>query len=241
MSNNPLDEEEKKREQRRETINLLKSVSPLEKKIYNAVTRAGIYVYAFLVLCSGKEGAFRLWKALSSKRHRIGLLEGAVLGPSLWVPTENGFVEKMTAPAGRWCGYDPSRLVKLRTNEEKGTGRLEAILDEYTLDETRDQNDLTPTGTYDLLDLYTLLSIDSVGIEKAERIGLVQETTYGRAFAKLGLSGYLNSIETVGAAQDKIWQVTPKGNGIVYLIPDGGEKKELPDGSPERGTLLPQF
>src|SRR3989344_5053695 len=242
MSNDPLkEEEEKEREHKREIYNRLKSMSPLWGKIYNAAIRVGVFVYAFLYLCSGKEDAVQIWRALSSKRHRIGLLEGAVLVSSLWIPQENGIVEKMAAPPGRWCGYDPSRLVKLRTSVKECTGRLEAILDEYTLDETRDQSDLTPTGTYDLLDWHTFLNIDSVGIEKAERIGLVQETTYATAFTKLGLSEYLTSIEIVGAANDKIWEVTPKGNGIVYLFNDGGEEKKLPDGSPERGSLLPQF
>jgi hypothetical protein len=74
-----------------------------------------------------------------------------------------------------------------------------------------------------------LFFLDAPPIEKIIEDGLLRETTYRDAYSRVGqFDRYRQYLALAGLLEAPIYSVTPKGNGIVYLVPDQGSSVRKP-------------
>lgn len=175
---------------------------------------------------------------LFRREYRIGLLEEAILNNEIYHPNKEATsLELRSALAGRWVSFDFRRpqefnLGDAKHERQKGEGRLSIFsLDEI---ENNDPDQYTPTLLFDLFNAEHMLSWELPSLEDAISRGYLRETTYIEAYRKVGIyERYRTSLILSGIAESPIYTVTPKGNGVVFLIKDGGRKSEKPKAVPE--------
>lgn len=76
-----------------------------------------------------------------------------------------------------------------------------------------------------------LLSFDKPSVDMLTEAGLVELTTHGQAYENVGLYGrYGKELGMRRVEDDPVFQVTPKGNTLIHIIPESGdpEPKEAP-------------
>ena len=67
-------------------------------------------------------------------------------------------------------------------------------------------------------------------IDEVLEWGYVREVTYGESFERVKqFERYKDALAFFDISDKTVYQVTPKGNGLVYLLKDGGDKKRLED------------
>ncbi len=154
----------------------------------------------------------------------MGLLEGALIENPLYVPQENGSLAVNYARAGAWVAWDIQRKSVLGRNgikqQRKGT------LGIFLPDEVRDheKGEYTPTDLLEPLSIDHFLTYESPSISYILGKGLVEETTYGRALQREGLyEKYARAMGVLNIEGKRVFQVTPKGNTLIYLLNDGGD------------------
>lgn len=192
------------------------------------------------------------------KEGRTGLLEGAILANPLYFPEDDSSIgvhssaevhdstrlDRAEAAAGRWAAYDFQRrktFGKRACSLQKG--RLMSIVTDEVAE--RSGLELTPTGSVDVLwNIDHLFCLNFPSLETVLQQELLRPTTYERAFADAGLSDrYHFSLATQGISESQVYQVTPKGNGVVYLMSDGGQphsRKNKANNPVFEGMLLPE-
>ncbi len=167
----------------------------------------------------------RYWKFLSDRRYRLGFLEGSILQNPLYVPSQDGCSLKMEKTlAGQWVGYDFERV---RKYGEKFPHSVKGKLYTFSIDEVENHpSDMfTSSDILEFFDINHLLSLDAPGIEIAEKEGLVERVTYGEAYDSAGLYGrYESALGVLNVLDDEVYRITPKGNTLVFLGGDGGDK-----------------
>ncbi len=176
---------------------------------------------------------------LLRREARIGLLGGSIIQNSLWIPEYDGndLVEHK-ATGGKWFGYD------FRREEEFGKqarpvkrGKLISLIP----DEIKPLSPLayTPTGSIHPFIYEHCLHLEMPSIDYLVENGVVEHTTYGEAFDRVGMLGrYAWNLSKRELTDLPVFQVTPKGNGIIYLDEPGGKKvtKELKE--PQKTPVL---
>lgn len=176
-------------------------------------------------------------RLLKDPEQMSGLIEGAILGPKLCYPDPNiGALIYKSAQGGLWLAHDFKRPEEFPSASKKRGVELnsEGKLFGFMLDEVRsnDAEDRTPIGKLSLLSLDHLLTFDSYTAAELVGEGMLRATTYREAYTQVGLSEYVPDLESRSLAEDKVFQVTPKGNTLVGLLPESGSA------SPKRS---PQF
>ncbi|HIG98285.1 TPA: hypothetical protein HA231_02595 [Candidatus Woesearchaeota archaeon] len=170
------------------------------------------------------------WQFLLNRRYRIGLLEDSILSSQLYFPGDAGDLRQETAPAGRWVVYDFHRRKELgRHVKNQSTGRLNYFLLDGILHNRKDQH--TPTGYLDFFDVEHLLQFESRGIGELVQNELVEQTTYRKAFERANVfQQHAGPLASAGIEEMLVYQVTPKGNGLIFVSKDTGEKDKILEG-----------
>lgn len=177
------------------------------------------------------------------KEARVGLLEDSIISDELYVPNMDGTsLEHKSTVAGRFVSFDfhrPEEFKSVAKNRARQNDHGKLMV--FALDEVKynGKNDYTPTDLLNPFDLLHALSIDAISPEEAIRQGFLIETTYREAYGKVGLfNKYKICLDLQGLSDKSIYAVTPKGNTLIGLIKDAGEKKKDPKGIYE---LKPAF
>lgn len=165
-------------------------------------------------------------KTLIDKEKRTGLLEDTILSPILYHPnSEYTSLIKTQAQAGRWTSYDFRRSQEFYPKKVKqlDNGKLIAfILPEII---GNDPNKFTPTNTVNIFDITHVLTIETPSIQQVIEYGYLKETTYKKAYDEAGTNGKFDKyLQLKNLLDTKIYQVTPKGNGMLFLATDAGEQ-----------------
>lgn len=169
-------------------------------------------------------------KILFDRDLQVGLLEGSILNYQLYHPNEQKTsLELNQAPAGRYVGYDFHRTTEFPRKDfihqrQNPVGRL-CLLD---LNEVKDKNpnEYTPTSISNLFDIDHLLSIKVITPDEGINKGFIKQTTYEQAYKEAGYYHKYKLYLTLNHLNDTpVYVVTPKGNSLVDLTPDFGEKK----------------
>ncbi len=176
-------------------------------------------------------------KFLFERKYRVGMLEHSIFGNPILIPSEDGLsLSYETAPPGRWAAYDFHRRSELGKDvKDRGKGRIFCFLIEEVKHNSK--NKYTPTYMLDILDFEHVIHLEFPNIEYLEKNGLVEQATYQDAFKRAGAyEKYASGITSLGIGDRIIYQVTPKGNGLVFLSPDTGKPVER---RKESGILVP--
>ena len=163
------------------------------------------------------------------KKARVGFLEDSIIGNPLYVPSGEKSLEYLTADGGKWVGFDFHRHGELgKKYPNKKEGKLLSIL---PLEVEKNSPDAyTPTASIDLLSADQFHTMDFRSIDELLNAGLVRETSYEEAFEKAGAyDAFSTAINVSGLTLTRLYQVTPKGNGLLYLVRETGHKKEQKD------------
>ncbi len=174
-----------------------------------------------------------------------GLIEGAIIGSTVSFPVANSDkprVEYEKAPGGRWVGYDFNRPSEFPTiNAKHGVkqltrGRLVAFLLDRVMDNEPEER--TPTASVDFTSLDDVFSFDTPTIDELVDAGMLRLTTQGEAYERVGLYDvYGEELSSRSVEDDPVFQVTPKGNSLVSLERDFGEKKPRESEMPNLGWV----
>ncbi len=176
----------------------------------------------------------------------IGLMEGSLLAQKLCYPTGYGQLAVVEARAGRWVGYNTfgDEAPEAKTRSRVTDGRLAAFILGSIADNAADTR--TPAGLASPLNLEAMTyGNPRCSLNELLAAAFVRKTTYGEAFERLKLERHQAALVTHGIADSVIHEVTPKGNGLVFLKTETsrptrkwrlGSKDMLP-----RGILLPGY
>lgn len=205
------------------------------RKLMNAVLYGLILPPTLIMKGQGKmlfDPSFR--KLMFDRETKTGMLEDSIFAPALWCPNDEGTsLQYDDALAGRYAAFDFNRKSEFNNKTLcRGKGRLMAFPLEEIIDNSTDT--YTPSALVEPLDLGQLMQmVISPKIDELVGWGLIKETNYRQAYENVGLyDQYRLPIELKNLGEQTVYQVTPKGNGLVFLAADGGEK------TPEKKKVL---
>lgn len=79
---------------------------------------------------------------------------------------------------------------------------------------------------------------EGVAITDLEQEGYAHEMTYEEAYHNLGLSErHMPNLEILGATKKPVWQITPKGNGLIFLSQNKKQKEWIHLLQPQEGSI----
>lgn len=170
---------------------------------------------------------------------RKGLLEDAIIQNPLYVPNEQeGGLKYEDALSGRWVAYDFHReRIFGRANPLK-KGKFHSFI----LDDIKDNegNTQTPTELFQLFDMYHFFHAERPSIDYLIEQEIIEPKTYGEAYQKAGqYETYAHALDIHELKDKKVYQVTPKGNTLLFLAGDGGDTKKHKQ--PEQEAALGEF
>ena len=164
-------------------------------------------------------------KTLIDKEKRTGLLEDTILSPYLYHPNDEGTsLTKSEAKPGRWISYDFRRPKEFYPKKvpQLDNGRIFAFVLPEVIDNPTEK--FTPTNLVNIFEITHILTVETPSISELVTYGYIKETTYGKAYEEAGTSGKFDKYLALNDLTNKqIYQITPKGNGMVFLATDSGE------------------
>lgn len=168
---------------------------------------------------------------------RTGLLEKSIIGNPLIHPMgKENTLKNSSVTAGKYASWDFDRTAKFKKKnpEQYAEGTLFAFFMPGITDFK--SSTYTPIGYADYLSL-DIIYFRKTNIKELEKIGYVREISNKEAFENAGiLHQYEKGLTLMRAIDKKVFQITPKGNSLVYLTNPMGEK--LPE-KKRAGVLTP--
>ena len=222
-------DEEKKREGR-EKLRIICKNRPINRALGSFTFRTAYYMSPLFLLFS-QEGREKLkdpetWKKLVISERRIGMLEGTIISDSQYVPdVENANFTYESEKPGSWIGVDYLREQELGRNSKKiSRGKLLSFpLEEV---EGRTGDEYTPTGLFDMFDPLHVLRFQSPTLDELVKDEFIKPTSYSDALRRVGQYEVLaNNIAIMGIEGKEVYQVTPKGNSLIFLNKPMGDTK----------------
>lgn len=222
-------EELSRREYNKKWLRVVKE-SRAQRYFWIGANFVGFYLYNFLT----KEGWERLKDPdyknfVFNKEGRTGLLMDSIFENPLYVPDKDNIsLEKLQNVAGRWVGYDFRRKSEFGQRAQRGMkGRLTAFPLEEIIGNAPEEH--TPTRLVEPLYFPHFLQLTTPTIQELLDWGLAEVTTYEQAYEKAGLGERFGSVlATEGIADKSVYRVTPKGNGLILLLKDQGDRGKKP-------------
>lgn len=174
--------------------------------------------------------------------NRLGLLEDSIIGNPLCFPIDETYTANKSTNGGEWLGYDFWRptVLPVRKDGYPHSRLFEGKLAAFILDEVKDNpaSQRTPMSTLKLYRFDHVLSIDMPKIETLVDLEFIRPTTYRDAYRRVGVyESYAADLDAKGVTDDKVYQVTPKGNTLVYLVQPSGKPEPKTQQSPQTSVL----
>ncbi len=202
-----------------------KEFGPVPNKIATILLRPFLYGMAM------KHWDNPEYRELLHKNERQGLLEGSILSGKLWRPTINGHhLEYVEGTTGDMIGYDFHRPKKLRNWRNKPIrqhfeGKMYVI--DFDENNQYSPDQYTPTGAFDPAIANNVLKMNKLTLGEMLEKGYIEETTYKEAYTKTGKkTQYSAALIEIG--EQSVYRVTQKGNSVVHISPEGGDKRKSP-------------
>lgn len=180
------------------------------------------------------------------REDKIGLLLGSILNFEVWHPDNSSDqtyrLTAHSADAGEMAGYDFQRATntnkrpKWMRNEENipvAAGKMWAFLPDEIAD--KEPTEYTHPSLFNFRDIDHVLTIRMPSIEQAAEEGLVVEGSYEDAYNNVGLyQDFKAELKARRIHDERVLQVTPKGNSLIFLQPPIGESSPpQQDATPE--------
>ncbi|HCR55757.1 TPA: hypothetical protein DIV49_02185 [Candidatus Saccharibacteria bacterium] len=161
----------------------------------------------------------------------LGICEDGIIGGRMCLPDEqHDHLTYRTANAGQWMSYDfrraeffPHVAEKLGDNFSLyDEGILTALLLEGLASRPVDAR--TELTIDEMISFETVLSSDKPGISTLLELGMVARRSHEDAYEQAGATAHIDELRIRGVAQEPVYQVTPKGHGLISLEDEGGSK-----------------
>jgi hypothetical protein len=206
--------------------------NPLLRQAYNSYYKIMFAVMIPLYPLLTRDLDPGLYRYVLDWRRRIGMLDCSIISNRLFAPNdENTSIQECRSVAGRWSAYDHLRRKEMGLpdlNNRVVNGRLFAYPLEEILENASDH--YSPLGLIDPINMEDEFLRHYPTIDELLGWGFIQETTYALAYSGMKLNQNLMRDMVLLGIQDKeVYQVTPKGNGLVFIAPDEGEPKKKPE------------
>lgn len=224
--------EKSRAKQTREFFNNLPGGKRVQSEVFNRV----ILLLAVTQPIFWKDPEVR--KFLLERERQTGLLEGSIIEHELFVPNhDETHLEKREALSGQWAAYDFRRPKEFgKKVKQEGRQHQKGKLLVFDLEElhSKSASEHTPTGYLKFFYPDHFFQGDYLPISTLEEKEYVEKTTYGAAFKKAKMDDvYRTDLASIG--EHTVYMVTPKGNGLLFLEPDRGERKPVSESHRARG------
>ena len=225
--------DENKRRNKGEKIRNSCKSRPL-RRAYTRLATKGIFYATPLFLLFSEVGRERLkdpetWKKLVKPERRIGMLEGAIISDSQYIPDiGNTNFTYESEKLGYWIGVDYLRVQELgRSSKKISRGKFLSFPLEEVEGKTGDE--YTPTHLFDLFDPLHLFRLQNPTLDELVKDEFIEPTSYSDALRRVGqYEGLANKIAITGIEDKEVYQVTPKGNSLIFLTKPMGDTKKRP-------------
>ena len=158
-----------------------------------------------------------------------GMIEGAIIGSNIaHVDPISGQLIYEQGSSARLVAYDVNRtqefpsLLTAKAPNLITKGSLWSFMPEELKGNPASMR--TPTGYVEVYNINHLMTMDTYPLAHLMGEKILQAVTMAEAFDAVGLSEYIPGLESRRIAQDRVYQVTPKGNTLTVLVDDGGDK-----------------
>ncbi len=161
----------------------------------------------------------------------LGLTHGAVIQNPLYYPDQQGerLITRQTR-GGAWRGYDFNRPEVFSKGSDKPpirlyyAGQLWAFVPPAIEGNPPDVRTPIAVSARLLYDMDVLATLDAYSTETLVGLGLLAVESYRETFRRVGVyERYAAELEARSLSDDPVYQVTPKGNTLVFLLGDGGD------------------
>lgn len=194
----------------------------LIKRATEFVLRGALDIDAFLT--DGPEGL----RARRDPARMSGLLEGTILAPRLCFPDEvDDTLIFERAGAGEWLSYDFNRPLEFPKSSERDDfyqtkeGVLWAYMPESMKEQPASQKTPLRIITHHTLDF--LADFDKRSPQTLAEEGFLLRTTHAEAYERVGATEYIDGLRARSVDKESVYQVTPKGNSLLWLLDDDGD------------------
>ena len=175
---------------------------------------------------------------LIPRESRTGLLSCSIINNPLYAPSQEvGSISQIRSSGGKWVAYDFLRLKYWKRATQTFRGTCYAMIPDEVIG--RPSEDYTPTREYDLLST-DLFFFERPSIERLQNVGMLEITTYAEAYQRVaGMNEETsNALHSAGIADQEVFQVTPKGNGLIFVGETGGDPEETKSTVRKLQTIL---
>ncbi len=171
----------------------------------------------------------------------LGICEDGIIGSSVAFPDpeyDSQHLTYRTAGIGQWKSHDFRRAEFFPAAARRMshfTLYTEGILTAFMLDSVADAPiDVRTNLTFQQAwGLDRRLTHEHPTMGRLLELGIVEERTQEDAFEQARATKYIDELRAKGLAADTVYQVTPKGNGLVEL------RQERGDPTRRRGKKIP--
>jgi len=155
--------------------------------------------------------------------NRFSLPEGSIIANPLYAPDSDGNFTRFDSKSGTYSSIRFSPKVKRERDMTIGGFRLDEFID-------NSQDQLTPTLSYSPVSLEDKLNTDFSALPKLLEHGFLVQTTLGEAYRRKFPEdvSLQEGFSKLGVSDNLAYQVTPKGNSLVLLFMEGGNKEPKP-------------
>ena len=168
-------------------------------------------------------------KNVNDPEQAAGMVEGSIFASRLCYPNKKiGSLVYEQAGAGQLLSYDFKRpfefpiAAKRSDFTQNGEGSLWSIIPESV--EQQAKHIRTRNNFINLFSLEHILSVDKRKPEDLIKGGFIERRTHEQAYEQVGMVEYIDGLRERSVADELVYQVTPKGNTLLALIPDSGTK-----------------
>lgn len=183
------------------------------------------------------------YKFLFDKEQKVGMLAGAIVSDSQFVPMNFDYSHFSfeQAKAGNYVGVDYLRqneFPKVKNIANKGSF-YGFVLDDL---EGVSWDAYYPTSEIDFFDDYYFCSLERPSLFKLLNKEYLHENSYSQALKNVGVYDKLaDKLEKYDLGKKSVYQVTPKANGLMFLAKDSGSKKKKVEVRERKFGLVPSF
>ncbi len=215
---------------------------PILNVICNGVlSMANFLIHATSIIYSifnvaEKDNFKSLFDMYFKKDAGCGLPQDTIFAPSLHIPSGGhcSDLELLTTSSGGYvsCSFTKKQKFNdtLYMNITKGT-----LFAAFTLYEViAKKHERTPDSKFNANSSDVSFLFKHSSLHELLMFGFIEKTTYASVFEKLNINNnYIGNSTYAMISNDPIYQVTPKGNGVIFLISDSGDSDKKEDSEAE--------
>jgi len=168
-------------------------------------------------------------KSVQSGEIVAGLIDGAIIAPKLaYVNMETGQMMYEEAHSAGMIAFDATRPQEFPKSDIGYNLALvsKGVLWSFMPEEIKKnaEETKTPTGYVEMYNMKHLMTLDKHPLDKLLGEKVLRAVTMAEAYDYAGLDEFIPGLEARRLADDRVYQVTPKGNTLMQLLEDGGDR-----------------